>query len=131
MTKTTVNQEIVDSLAATVDAVTEEGVGGAAMAEQVAALGVALAMQNAVAQQQQLYILQNAATTAMVKAMLDAGPEAAARWAEALARVREAFTPVDIAATLGQLEALLGRLRGARGGVAAGGEAAGGEATGA
>jgi hypothetical protein len=58
-------------------------------------------MQNAVAQQQQLYILRNAVTTAAARSILDSSPEDALRFAS------EALNSDDIAQTLERLSALV------------------------
>lgn len=64
--ETTVNSQITDAVSQV-----NEVVGGSsepqarAMADQVMAHAIGLAMQNAVAQQQQAYILRNAVTTAL------------------------------------------------------------------
>lgn len=68
-TDSTVNSQITDAVAQV-----NEVVGGAsasqvrAMADQVMAHAIGLAMHNAVAQQQQAYILRNAVTTAATRA---------------------------------------------------------------
>ncbi|MBE1160726.1 RebB family R body protein [Dyella sp. 7MK23] len=72
-----------------------------AMADQVMAHAIGLAMHNAVAQQQQLYMLRNAMTTAAVNAILEASPEDALRYAS------EALPGDDIAQTLERLRALM------------------------
>ena len=72
-----------------------------AMAHQIMAHAVAVAIQNAVAQQQHVYMLRNAATTAAVRAILDANPEQALHFAE------EALKGDDLAQTIERLSALL------------------------
>jgi len=111
---TTVNQQVVDAVAETAAAFAASGAHAQAGAEQLTALALGLAMQNAVAQQQQLYMLQNAANAALVKALLESGPDAGNRWAEALQLVREAFSVTDVNKTLAQLKDLLDQLRSAR-----------------
>jgi hypothetical protein len=103
------NQQIADALAQSA-AVVGGGAIGRAGAEQLMVLTLTLAMQNAVAQQQQLYMLQNAATTALVKALLESGPDGASRWGEALQLVREAFSAVDVSKTLVRLQQMLEQL---------------------
>lgn len=74
---------------------------GRAMADQVMAFAIGLAMQNAVAQQQQAYILRNAVTTAAARAILQASPEQALRFA------REVLSSDDVASTLERLKKLM------------------------
>lgn len=102
------NQQLLDSVLQAAAAAGGDELGRAG-AEQLTVLALGLAMQNAVAQQQQLYMLQNAASTALVKAMLDSGGQGASHWSEALALVREAFSTAPIEATLARLEQLLAR----------------------
>jgi hypothetical protein len=107
--ETSLNQQIVDAVAQSASLV-GSGALGRAGAEQLTILMLTLAMQNAVAQQQQLYMLQNAATTALVKGLLEGGPDGASRWGEALQLVREAFSAADIARTLARLKEMLDQL---------------------
>jgi hypothetical protein len=106
MAANAVNDQIADAVAQV-----NETVGGAsqsqarAMADQVMAHAVALAMQNAVAQQQQAYILRNAVTTAAVRAILQASPEDALRFA------REVLAGDDVAQTLERLNGLMDGVR--------------------
>jgi hypothetical protein len=99
--KTDVNSQITDA----VTQVNETVIGSSealarAMADQVMAQTIGLALQNAVAQQQQLYILRNAVTTAATRAILDASPEEALRFAS------EVLKTDDIEQTLERLSAL-------------------------
>ncbi len=103
------NQQIADAVARTAT-LADSGALGRAGAEQLTVLMLTLAMQNAVAQQQQLYMLQNAATTALVKALLEAGPDGASRWSDVLQLVREAFSAADISKQLGRLKEMLDQL---------------------
>ncbi|GAB3355775.1 RebB family R body protein [Lysobacter tyrosinilyticus] len=101
--ETTVNSQITDAVSQ-VDAVV---VGSAesqarAMADQMMAHAIGLAMQNAVAQQQQAYILRNAVTTAAARAILESSPEDALRFA------REVLAGDDVAQTIERLGDLLG-----------------------
>lgn len=84
-----------------------EGALGRDGADQLTVMALTLAMLNAVAQQQQLYMLQNAATTAMVSALLEAGPDGASRYGDALRLVREAFSTAEVDQTLARLQALI------------------------
>ena len=99
---TEVNSQISDAVSQVNE--TLAGVSNAmprAMTDQLMAHAIGLAMQNAVAQQQQLYILRNAVTTAVARAILDSSPEEALRFAS------EALKGDDIAKTLENLDALL------------------------
>jgi len=99
---TPVNSQITDAVAQV-----NETVGGSseslarAMADQVMAHAIGLAMQNAVAQQQQSYILRNAVTTAAARAILEANPEDALRFA------REVLSGDDVVQTIDRLGELL------------------------
>ena len=84
-----------------------------AMAQQIMTQSIALAMQNAVAQQQQLYTLRNAVTAAAARAILDASPEEALRFA------REALAGDDVVSTLASLKDLMDAMRSAEGGAGA------------
>lgn len=103
MAENVVNDQIVDAVAQV-----NNTIGGAsesqarAMADQVMSHAIALAMQNAVAQQQQAYILRNAVTTAAVRAILESSPEDALRFA------REVLASDDVAQTLERLGELMG-----------------------
>jgi hypothetical protein len=79
-----------------------------AMADQVMAQAIGLAMQNAVAQQQQSYILRNAVTTAAARALLEASPD------EALKFAREVLANDDVAQTLERLQKLMDGVLGPR-----------------
>ena len=63
--------------------------------DQCASLALGLAMHNAVAQQQQLYMLQNAVTAAFARAILDGGPESAQKWTDAMKLVQDALAASD------------------------------------
>lgn len=76
-----------------------------AMTDQVMAHAIGLAMQNAVAQQQQNYILRNAVITAAASSILRASPEEAMKFA------REVLANDDVAQTLDHLGNLAERLR--------------------
>lgn len=100
--ETTVNSQITDavaqvnaSVAGSSDALAQ------AMASQIMAHAVAVAIQNAVAQQQHVYMLRNAVTTAAARAILDSDPEQALRFAD------EALKSDDLAQTIERLNALL------------------------
>lgn len=101
---TTVNSQITDAVTQVTASVLGSSEAQArAMADQVMAHAVGLAMQNAVAQQQQAYILRNAVTTAAARAILESSPEEALRFA------REVMASDDVAQTLERLGALLGQ----------------------
>jgi len=103
MTKeTTVNSQITDAVSQINEAVSGSSESQArAMADLVMAHAIGLAMQNAVAQQQQAYILRNAVTTAAARAILESSPEEALRFA------REALSGDDVAQTLERLGDLM------------------------
>jgi hypothetical protein len=100
--ETTVNSQITDAVSQI-----NEAVGGSAesqaraMADQVMAHAIGLAMQNAVPQQQQAYILRNAVTTAAARAILESSPEEAMRFA------REVLSGDDVAQSLERLGDLM------------------------
>jgi len=101
---TTVNSQITDAVTQVTASVLGSSEAQArALADQVMAHAVGLAMQNAVAQQQQAYILRNAVTTAAARAILASSPEEALRFA------REVMASDDVAQTLERLGALLGQ----------------------
>lgn len=83
------------------------------MAQQIMTQSIALAMQNTVAQQQQLYTLRNAVTAAAARAIHDASPEEALRFA------REALAGDDVVSTLASLKDLMDAMRSADGGAGA------------
>ncbi|RUL67109.1 R body protein [Dyella dinghuensis] len=100
--ETTVNSQITDAVTQVNASV--EGSSEAlarAMANQIMAHAVSVAIQNAVAQQQHLYMLRNAVTTTAVRAILKSDPEQALRFAN------EALNGDDLAQTIEQLSALL------------------------
>ena len=99
---TAVNNQITDAVSQTDETVRGSAKAHAqAMADQVMAQAIGLAMQNAVAQQQQSYILRNAVTTAAARAILESSPEEALRFA------REVLANDDVAATLERLTKLM------------------------
>lgn len=99
---TTVNSQITDAAAQVNAAVAGSSESLArAMADQVMAHAIGLAMQNAVAQQQQAYTLRNAVTAAVARAVLEASPE------DALRLAREALPGDDVVQTIDRLSALL------------------------
>lgn len=75
----TVNSQIIDSIKEINKILSEEGGDVKTIANQVLAQAISMAMLNIVNQQQQMYILQNAVTTAATKAMLDSSPEEAVK----------------------------------------------------
>lgn len=100
--ETEVNSQITDAVTQINASVgdTSEALARA-MANQIMAHAVALAIQNAVAQQQHVYMLRNAVTTATVRAILDSNPEQALHFAD------EALKSEDLAQTIERLSALL------------------------
>jgi hypothetical protein len=81
----------------------EVGPQARGLADQLMAHAIGLAMQNAVAQQQQAYVLRNVMTTAAARAILESSPEEALRFA------RDALCGDDIAQTLERLGDLRSR----------------------
>jgi len=100
--ETTVNSQITDAITQV-----NASVGGSsealarAMADQIMAHAVSVAIQNAVAQQQHVYMLRNAFTAAAARAILDLNPEQALRFAD------EALKSDDLAQTIERLSGLL------------------------
>ncbi|WP_333681815.1 RebB family R body protein [Dyella sp.] len=100
--ETTVNSQITDAITQV-----NASVGGSsdalarAMADQIMAHAVSVAIQNAVAQQQHVYMLRNAVTAAAVRAILDSDPEQALRFAD------EALRGDDLAETIERLSAIV------------------------
>ena len=72
-----------------------------AVSQQVTAHAVGLAMQNAVAQQQELYILRNAIVTAAANAIIESNPK------EAMSLAEKVLSGDDIVATISGLKELL------------------------
>ena len=100
--ESTVNSQITDATAQVSEAVAGSSESLArAMADQVMAHAIGLAMQNAVAQQQQTYTLRNAVTAAVTRAILEASPE------DALRLAREALHGDDVVQTIDRLSELL------------------------
>ncbi|QSX77902.1 RebB family R body protein [Agrilutibacter solisilvae] len=96
--ESTVNSQITDAVTQVNETIAgASGSQARALADQVMAHAVGLAMQNAVAQQQQAYILRNAVTTAAARAILQSSPEEALRFA------REVLSSDDVAQTLERL----------------------------
>lgn len=80
---TSVNDQITDSITQIQKMLADDnGENIQAFSYQLMAHAIGLAMYNAVHQQQQRYILQNAITTAASKAILEASPEKALKMAE-------------------------------------------------
>jgi hypothetical protein len=103
MAEDALNDQIADAVAQINRTIGEASESQArAMADQVMAHAISLAMQNAVAQQQQAYILRNAVTTAAARAILESSPEDALRFA------REVLSSDDVAQTLERLGELMG-----------------------
>ena len=97
--ETTLNDQIADSISAMHDFFknnAERDVG--LIAYQIMAQSAGLAMLNAVNQQQQMYILQNAVTTAAAKAALESNPE------EAVKIINDAMKQSDILETFNGLK---------------------------
>lgn len=109
--QTSINDQVTDAVAEA-----QAAVLGASETE-LKALGyrilvhsVTLAMQDAVAQQQQRYTLNNAITAAVSKAVLEADAEGLGRLAEAVKVLDEINRSRDVSQTLAELKALLDSL---------------------
>jgi len=100
-----VNDQITDSVNQVSETVIGESKASShAMAQQIMAHAIGLAMQNAVHQQQQLYVLRNAATSAAVKAILQSEPGDAVKFA------KEALSADDVVSTISRLKNLMDEL---------------------
>ena len=94
-----INDQITDSITAMQDLLKENSDGNVALLSyQIMAQATAMAMLNAVNQQQQMYILQNAVTTATAKAVLKSKPE------EAIKIVNEAMNKSNVLETFNGLK---------------------------
>ncbi len=114
--QTSINDQVTDAVAEA-----QAAVLGASETE-LKALGyrilvhsVTLAMQDAVAQQQQRYTLNNAITAAVSKAVLEADAEGLGRLTEAVKVLDEINRSRDVSQTLAELKALLDSLPAAAG----------------
>ena len=100
--ETEVNSQISDAVAqANASVIGSSEATAHAMADHIMAQAIGIAIQNAVAQQQHVYMLRNAITTAAARAILESDPEQAMRFAD------EALKSEDIAQTIERLNALL------------------------
>ena len=99
---TSVNDQITDAVNQANASVAGASAATAhAMAQQMMAQAIGLAMQNAVHQQQQRYILRNAATSAASRAIMQGDPE------KAMALAKEMLDEPDIGQTLSELKRLM------------------------
>jgi|GEM_PF-2520131 len=110
MEKTTVNDQVLDSVKE-LKAILGSSDYGDAFSYQLMAHSVALAMQNTVHQQQQAYVLQNAATSAAVKAIMESDPK------EAIELAKQGFSTTPLVDTLKELKGFMDELREAYGDV--------------
>ena len=102
---TSVNDQITDSITQIQKMLADDsGENIQAFSYQLMAHAIGLAMYNAVHQQQQRYILQNAITTAAAKAILEASPEKALKLAE------EGLGGDSFTQTLSELKAMMDNL---------------------
>ena len=96
---TSINDQIKDSIeqiqALLAD---DDGQNTRALSYQLMSHAASLAFYNTVHQQQQMYVLQNAITTAAAKAILEASPEDALKYA------KEGFASQDMTGTLTELK---------------------------
>jgi predicted amino acid-binding ACT domain protein len=74
-----VNSQIIDSIKEINKLLAEQSGDVETIASHVLTQAISMAMLNIVNQQQQMYILQNAVTTAAAKAMLNSNPEDAVK----------------------------------------------------
>jgi len=96
------NDQITDSINAIRESIEKGGIDDIeAYSQQILAHSVGLALLNAVHQQQQRYILQNAITTAAAKAIIQADPK------EALKFAQETFDQDNIASNITALMSIL------------------------
>lgn len=115
--ESTINSQITDAVSQVDETVTGSSAAtGEAMAQQVMAQAIGLAVQNAVHAQQQLYALRTAATTAAVKAVLQSSPE------DALKIAKEMLQGRDLADTLTRLNKLMATVAAAESPAERGGE---------
>jgi Killing trait len=100
-----VNDQIRDSISQ-ISEIMRDGEGSTvrAMSYQVMAHTIAMSMYNTVHQQQQLYVLQNAATTAAIKEALKSNPAEAAKIAQ------QAIIDTDLTTTISQLKTMMDEL---------------------
>ena len=97
--KTSINDQVTDSVAELQKMLLENKEGNMqAISYQIMAHAAGLAMLNAVYQQQQMYILQNAVTTATAKAVLESKPD------EAVKIVKEFMNENDLLKTFSGLK---------------------------
>lgn len=97
--KTSINDQIADSVAELQKMLLDNKDGNMqALSYQIMAHSAGLAMLNAVFQQQQMYIIQNAVTTATAKAVLESKPE------EAVKIVKEFMNENDLLKTFSGLK---------------------------
>jgi hypothetical protein len=102
---TALNDQIADSISALQNLTTSNSDEGIAlMTYQIMAQATALAMLNAVNQQQQMYILHNAVTAATAKAALDSKPE------EAVEIINKAMNNTNILETFNGLKNFMDEL---------------------
>ncbi len=100
--KTSINDQIADSVASLQKMLLENKEGNMqALSYQIMAHAAGLAMLNAVNQQQQMYILQNAVTTATAKAALESKPE------EAVSILKDLMNENDLLQTFSGLKSFM------------------------
>jgi TPP-dependent trihydroxycyclohexane-1,2-dione (THcHDO) dehydratase len=106
MEKTSVNDQVIDAIKDLNSAMAGDADANVdALSYQLMAHSVALAMQNTVHQQQQAYVLQNAATTAAVKAIMESDPK------EAIELAKQGFGTAPLVDTLKELKGFMDDLR--------------------
>lgn len=96
---TSINDQITDSIEQIQALLADDnGQNTRALSYQLMSHAASLAFYNTVHQQQQMYVLQNAITTAAAKAILEASPEDAIKYA------KEGFASQDMTSTLTELK---------------------------
>ena len=103
--RTSVNDQITDSVTQAVKSSSNNF--GKQAGQQIAAHTIAIAMQNAVAQQQHSYTILNAITARSAEAILDSRTEEAA---QLITIANELMTPEKMMTTLSELNEMLNKL---------------------
>lgn len=100
-----VNKQIIDSIKAMNTLLKDGGDDSLhAMGQQVLTQAASIAMLNMVNQQQQLYILQNTATTVAVKSMLESKPD------EAMKIMNASLSNINILGNLKEFSELMSEI---------------------
>lgn len=100
-----VNGQIIDAVKQVNNFLKDSNFSLDSISNQLAVQAAGLAMLNIVNQQQQLFTLQNAVTTAAVKSMLNSSPQ------EAMQIMNEAVKDNNLANSLKELKELMSELK--------------------